>query len=102
MLGKVLSKLVKIEILSSYQRGHPGTAFTSGNRNPVHHHIKHAGARSDNIGYLCSRYIFALPPKRVTDTINKIKISLLVPSHKIACPDPCVPGRKDVSDNFFV
>src|SRR6267143_128470 len=106
VVGKALDETPperdEVEARADHDRGHPGPTLRPGDGDAVDQRVGHAGTRGDRFGDLRGRHILALPPERVTDTVDEVEIAPRVPSHQVAGAEPGVARFEHAAENLFL
>src|SRR5229473_2938526 len=101
-LDNLLAEFDQVEFVAGRDAGHPGAAFHTGNGHSVDDRFSDAGTGADELFDLGGRYVFALPPKAVTDPVDKVEVAGMIAPHQIAGAIPGVPGGKNIVKDLAV
>src|SRR2546426_1773626 len=99
-VGEVTPQRGDVESRAHDDGGHPRAAVRPRDAHPIDDRVEDAGTRAQHLGDLGRRDVLALPAERVAEAIDEVEVAFVVPSHKIARPEPGVVRLEHVAENL--
>src|SRR5271166_4386645 len=101
-LGQMPVQLGEIELAFAYDGRHPGAAFGPRNRDSVDAGMQYALESAELLRHLGGGHVLALPAKGVADAVHEVEEALLVLTHQVAGPYPCVARCEHIAQDSLL